>query len=91
MTLSMFLPADQEQAKRELDSWGYSLKNAMEYQIKGDFKGAIVHLENAKRSLSELDTLKNQKEMDEQVWLIVKQIEGSRQHKELIQKLVGSQ
>lgn len=87
MNLSMFLQENQTEAKEEIDCYGYSLKEAMNYQIQGDFKGAITHLENAIRSLSELEKMKNMKESYDQAQFLLNQLEGERQMNELKRKL----
>lgn len=65
--LSMFLQADQDRAKKELDCFDYLMMNAIEHIAKGDFGKAAVFHENIARSLHELQALKNSKIMDDQI------------------------
>jgi hypothetical protein len=86
----MFLDKHKTQAENEQDCFAYNLNLAIEQYHEGNFKKAAVYLENATRSAWELDSLSNHKKADDQAWLILKQIEGKRQQKELLHKM-GSQ
>lgn len=83
----MFLEADQEKAKKELDCYGYLLNNAIENLLNGEFSKAAIYHENIAHSLRELERMKNTKKMHDEACLLLKQIEGRRQQDELLEKL----
>lgn len=86
MELTMFLTKDQEAAKKEIDHYGYLMSCAISKILVGDFKAAANYHERISRSLKSLNYLKKS---NQQVNLILKQIEGSRQHFELLEKMRG--
>lgn len=47
-----------EQIEKEYECYKYCLTTSRQYAENGDYKGAVVCLENAIRSLKELDKLK---------------------------------
>ena len=62
----MFLKSDQEKANQEIDCYGYCLRKAIECKLKGEFEKAEMWHENIKRSLRELEIMKQNKiKMDE--------------------------
>lgn len=52
----------EEQFKEEVDCHNYCMKEAEKRMKKNDFIGAAVFLENATRSLKEMDKLQKQKQ-----------------------------
>lgn len=83
----MFLDKHMKQAESEQDCFAYNLNLAIERYHQGNFEKAAIYLENAKRSAWELNSLSNQKKMDDEAQLILKQIEGERQQRELLNKM----
>lgn len=84
--LSMFTNADQDSARKELDCYGYLLKRAMEFFMQGDFNKAQIYHQNIIRSLDELHRLKINKEMQDEAWLLLRQIESRNMQENLIRR-----
>jgi len=82
--LSMFTAADQEAAKKELDCYGYLLKTAIELFAQGKFNKALIYHQNIIRSLDELHRMRINKEMHDEAWLLLKQIEARQTQDELL-------
>lgn len=61
-----FLPKAITLAKREHDCMNYSMQQSANRLKEDDLGGAAVHLENAARSLHELQRLKNERSMAEE-------------------------
>lgn len=51
---------NNKKAEAEIGCFNYCLKESMKHFRKGDFKGASVYLDNADRSLKELEKLKEE-------------------------------
>ena len=85
--LSMFTATDQEAAKKELDCYGYLLKTAIELFAQGEFNKALIYHQNIIRSLDELHRLKINKEMQDEAWLLLRQIESRNMQENLIRRL----
>ena len=81
--LSMFTATDQEAAKKELDCYGYLLKTAIELFAQGEFNKALIYHQNIIRSLDELHRMRINKEMHDEAWLLLKQIEARQMQDEL--------
>lgn len=67
-----FLPNDQELAIKEVNCALYCSKIATIHFNNGNYAEALTYLENAARSVKELETLKNRK-LEHDSWLIIKQ------------------
>ncbi|WP_373894418.1 hypothetical protein [Virgibacillus sp. CBA3643] len=74
----MFLKADQEKAEREVDCYDYCLGLATEKLKQEEFGEASAYLDNASRSLKELERMKIAKQTFDQSWFEIKQIEGQQ-------------
>lgn len=59
--LQMFLEDEQEKAEQELDCYGYCMSQAIESKLKGEFHRAAMWHENMRRSLNELEIMKQNK------------------------------
>lgn len=86
MTLSMFLEHHQNEAQKEIDAYGYMLKQAIEHMANGEFKKAAIYHENITRSLNELQHLKNTKETHEEINLKLSQIKGDKDRMEMLRR-----
>lgn len=75
MDIKDFLPNDQEQAIKEINCAVYCSKVANVHFNNGNYAEALTYLENANRSLKELDKLKNKK-LEQDSWLIIKRGEA---------------
>ena len=82
--LSMFTNADQDSARKELDCYGYLLKTAIELFAQGEFNKALIYHQNIIRSLDELHRMKVNKEMQNEAWLLLKQIDDRQMSNELL-------
>lgn len=85
--LSLFSETDRQSAIKELNCLGVCLDAAATHLMNGEFKKAAICHENIARSLHELETLKNKKQMKDKAWLLLKQIEGERQQRFLLHKM----
>lgn len=79
----MFLNKDQEKAKTKLGFYNYLLTIAIEYIAKGEFGKAAACHEHIAIVLDEIQELKLNKT---KVNLVLKQFEGERQQRELLEK-----
>lgn len=82
--LSMFTAADQEAARKELDCYGYLLKTAIELFAQGEFNKALIYHQNIIRSLDELHRMQVNKKMQDEAWLLLKQIDARQMPNELL-------
>ncbi|GGB61356.1 hypothetical protein GCM10011409_43260 [Lentibacillus populi] len=83
----LFLKQDKERSEKELDCYGYCLDQGIVHFLNTEFGKAAAYHENIARSLWELQRMKNSKEMDDQAWMMLKQIEAQQQQEELLNKL----
>lgn len=74
----MFLDKHKTQAENEQDCFAYNLNLAIEQYRKGRFEKCAVYLENAAGFAWNLNALHNEKQMTDEAWLLLKQIEGEQ-------------
>lgn len=86
MNLSLFADADQEQAKKEIDCYGYLMKNAIELMANGEFGKAAAYHQNIALSLNSLQAMKNTKETYEEIDLKINQIKGDKDSMEMLRR-----
>lgn len=63
-----------ELLKKEKDCFEYCMVNANAYFLGGEFEKAAIYLENARRSLEELQRFHNEKIQVEKAWEQLKQL-----------------
>ncbi|MFA1821209.1 hypothetical protein ACDX78_13715 [Virgibacillus oceani] len=83
----MFLEKDKPMAKEEQNCFKYSIKTAKDLYEQAQYEKASMHLENAKRSLNELESMKNRKTQEDKIDLVLNQIKGTQQQRELLRML----
>lgn len=83
----MFLQDDAEKATRELNCYAYCKEKAQLLMDRGQFNDAVTYHHNMIRSIYELERLYNKKLLNDQSMFILKQIESSRQHKNLMKRM----
>lgn len=76
-----------EQEQKEVDCYNYCLKIAKKHFKNGEISKAIAYHENIIRSLKEINRIKESKKLHDQAWLLLKQIESDKQHKELLYRM----
>ena len=81
----IFKVSDQEQAQKELNCFFYLLDGAKQAAKENEFNKSIAFLENAIRSLNELQSMKEEKEIRDKTAEILSQadpitIEKFRRH-----------
>ncbi|SEP57672.1 hypothetical protein SAMN05216232_0218 [Virgibacillus subterraneus] len=74
-----FLKDDQARAQKELDCYNYCIKNASVQLESGEFGQTAAYLDNASRSMRELEKLKIAKQTFDKHWWEIKQIEGQQE------------
>ena len=73
MSLSVFRDIDQEQAQKELNCFHYLVQGAQQAAKENEFNKSIAFLENAIRSLNELQSMKEEKEIRDKTAEILSQ------------------
>lgn len=86
-TNGLFLQEDKEREEKELNCCGYCINNANQHYRHTEFEKAAVYHENIARSLRELQSMKNKKEMMDGAWLMLKQMESDQQQEQLLNEL----
>lgn len=77
----------QNEKEREENCFGYSLVNANVEFMDGEYERAKIHLQNAIRSLDELERMNNQDEAVEQAHEALKNLTEEQWDK--LQKVMG--
>ncbi|WP_217588785.1 hypothetical protein [Lentibacillus saliphilus] len=85
--LSMFRKADQDLVISLLNMHDYHKSTAEEYAIEGEFSKAAADYRNVAHTFEQLQELKKAKQMQDQAYLVLKQIEGEQERRELLQRL----
>jgi hypothetical protein len=83
----LFMPEHQDKADNELDCYGYLLINSIELFAHADFERAAAYHENIARTLKELARMKKEKQLHDEAWFLLKQIEAEQEKRELIYSL----
>lgn len=86
MKLSMFTEADQERAQKQIDCYGYQMKNAIELMAQGEFGKAAAYHQNMALSLDNLQAMKNTKDTHEEINLKISQIKGDQDRMEMLRR-----
>lgn len=74
----MFLPIHEDEALREIACHGHCLISSRKHFLNNDFEKAAIYLDNAARSLRQLDKLKRTRiEVDAHIFKI-EQIRGQQ-------------
>lgn len=87
----MYLRKDHENALQELKCYEYLKEQASILLELGKFDEALIYHDNMIRSINELKKMHNEKLMIDQAKFILKQIESTEQHHQLMKKLRASQ
>lgn len=82
----MYLEKDREHANRELNCYEYCQEKAQTLIDQGKFEDAIIYHRNMIHSIEALKTLHKEKLTYDQAVFILKQIESSNQHHELLKR-----
>ncbi len=85
----MFKKSDQDEARKLLDAYDYNMKNAINHVLQGNFDKASVYHQNMAHTLDQLQQLKNSKKMEDEAWLLLKQLQGEQQQKEFLHRIRG--
>lgn len=72
--MNLFTEKDQENARRELDCYGYNHKLAIDSVALSNFRDAAIYLENAARSLHVLADYKADKAAVDQAVKLLQRI-----------------
>ena len=72
-SLSVFRDIDREQAQKELDCFYYLIQGSQQAAKENEFSKSIAFLENAIRSLNELQSMKEEKEIRDKTAEILSQ------------------
>ena len=78
MKLNLFLEDDRPEAKNLIDCYHYNQRNAEQYIKHNQFSKASVYIHNMAHNMSELQELKNRRDMNKQAWLQLKQSQGKQ-------------
>lgn len=87
----MFLEEDRNNASKELQCYKYLKDRAVILLEQGKFDEALIYHQNMVRSINELKRMHNGKLQEDQIQFLVKQIESTQQHHDLIHKMRASQ
>lgn len=70
--------------EQELTCFNYSILQSEILTKQGNYKDAEIHLENAKRSLNELQRMKNTEVANKEINLLLEQIKGDQDLKKML-------
>lgn len=74
--------------EQELTCFNYSILQSEILTKQGNYKDAEIHLENAKRSLNELQRMKNTEVANKEINLLLEQIKGDQDLKKMLRERV---
>lgn len=79
----LFIAEHQDAAEQEFSCYGYCLDNAITNYMESNFGRAAAYLENAARSLRELQILKSHKQAQEQAMKLLNELDGDSRNQAL--------
>lgn len=74
--------------EQELICFDYSILQSQILTKSGSYKDAEIHLENAKRSLNELQRMKNTEVANKEINLLLEQFKGDQDLKKMLRERV---